>query len=121
MAPELWRAEQPSPATDVYATTCVFYECLTGEPPYGRDAAALPRRQRSAPVPTEPLPPALRPPVERGLAEHPADRPQSAAAFLTELQDVATRLYGTAWEERGRGRPAAAAVRWRGCPRWRGS
>ncbi|GAA3106655.1 serine/threonine-protein kinase [Nonomuraea salmonea] len=34
MAPELWENGPASPATDVYAATAVFFECLTGHRPY---------------------------------------------------------------------------------------
>ena len=33
MAPEQWQAAPASPATDVYAATAVFFECLTGRTP----------------------------------------------------------------------------------------
>src|SRR5271166_753968 len=34
MAPEQWSGGDASPATDIYAATAVFYECLTGNPPF---------------------------------------------------------------------------------------
>src|ERR1700730_538374 len=37
MAPEQWRGDPSTPATDVYAATCVFFECVTGRKPYHAD------------------------------------------------------------------------------------
>ncbi|MFE9772115.1 serine/threonine-protein kinase [Streptomyces sp. NPDC005931] len=108
MAPEQWRGEAASPATDVYAATATFFECLTGRKPYaGENFAELALRHVDAPVPAEEVPEAVRPLVHRGLAKSPADRPGDARAFVAELEAVAGAAYGPGWEERGRGRLAA--------------
>ncbi|MFC4906127.1 serine/threonine-protein kinase [Actinomadura gamaensis] len=102
MAPEQWRAEPASPATDVYAATCVFVECVTGERPYrATTSAELRELHVSAPVPSGPVPEALRPLVERGMAKDPWERPHGAAAFVRELEAVASGAYGPDWERRG--------------------
>ncbi|QKG23004.1 protein kinase domain-containing protein [Actinomadura verrucosospora] len=99
MAPEQRRGEPAAPATDVYAATCVFAECVTG------------RRPVAGVVPTEDVPEPLRPLVSRGTAENPADRPDGAAAFVAELESAASAAYGADWEHRGlRALAAAAAV-----------
>ncbi|MFI6507010.1 serine/threonine-protein kinase [Streptosporangium sp. NPDC050855] len=110
MAPEQWMGGPAGPATDVYAATVVFFECLTGTRPYrATNIAALARQHQTAPPPIEEVPAGLRGLVERGLAKHPADRPPTAAAFLTELEAVAAESYGPDWQERGRHRLAAMA------------
>lgn len=107
MAPEQWSGASAAPATDVYAATIVFFECLTGARPYrSPNLAALARQHQSSPPPIEEVPGPLRNLVERGLAKSPVDRPPSAEAFLTELEAVAARAYGSDWEERGKHRLA---------------
>ncbi|MET7333825.1 protein kinase [Nonomuraea sp. NPDC005650] len=110
MAPEQWSGSPPGPATDVYAATVVFFECLTGTRPFrAPNIAALARQHQSSPPPVEEVPAQLRSLVERGLAKDPAHRPMSADAFLIELEAVAAEGYGPDWEERGRRRLAALA------------
>jgi hypothetical protein len=102
MAPEQWRGEPATPATDVYAATCVFFECVTGRRPYGEsDPVALMGRHVTAPVPSEAVPEPLRALVERGMAKSGTDRPKGAAAFAAELETAATGAYGPDWEQRG--------------------
>ncbi|MFB4314087.1 serine/threonine-protein kinase [Actinomadura sp. 21ATH] len=111
MAPEQWRGEPATPATDVYAATCVFFECVTGRRPYGAaDRAAIAAGHLSAPVPAEEVPGPLRPLVERGMAKHAGARPESAAAFVAELEETASAAYGPDWEARGVRALAGAAV-----------
>ncbi|MER7545225.1 serine/threonine-protein kinase [Spirillospora sp. NPDC127506] len=111
MAPEQWRGEPAAPATDVYAATCVFYECVTGERPYrADDPAALMGLHTGAPVPAENVPEPLRALVLQGMAKDPAYRPPSAAHFVGELDRVAVRAYGADWEKRGVRALAVAAA-----------
>ncbi|MEV5408707.1 protein kinase [Thermopolyspora sp. NPDC052614] len=109
MAPEQWSGAPATPATDVYAATIVFFECLTGTRPFRADTvAAIARHHQVTPPPVEQVPEPLRGLVEHGMAKHPADRPHSADAFLAELEAVAG-AYGPDWEERGRRRLARLA------------
>ncbi|MFE0652050.1 protein kinase [Streptomyces sp. NPDC059534] len=111
MAPEQWSGAPASPAADVYAATATFFECLTGRKPFaGDNFAELALQHLEAPVPDEQAPEPLRPLIRRGLAKAPDERPENAAAFVSELESVATATYGPDWEERGRGRLAALAA-----------
>jgi tRNA A-37 threonylcarbamoyl transferase component Bud32 len=89
-APPYWAPEQEeSPAADLFAATTVFVECLPG-------ARAVPDQFRAI--------------VTAGLAPDPSRRPPSAAAFLTELDEAATGVFGSSWERTGRARLAGHAA-----------
>lgn len=110
-APEQWVGEPATPATDVYAATCVFFECVTGRPPYqATNAVSLHYLHTSAPIPTADIDEALRPLLLTGMAKSPASRPGSAQAFVDQLEAVAVAAYGPDWEVRAlRGLAMAAA------------
>ncbi|RFU37568.1 serine/threonine protein kinase, partial [Actinomadura logoneensis] len=101
MAPEQWRGGVATPATDVYAATCVFFECVTGRRPFAGGQAALEHAHLTEPPPVEAVPEALRPLVGHGMAKDPARRPAGAADFVAELEAVASAAYGADWERRG--------------------
>lgn len=128
-APERWDGLPAGPAGDLYAAACVFFECLTGRPPYGTapagpgpetagpaELAELGRRHRIEPVPVEAVPApvlrlhGLRELVARGLAKDPADRPATARDFAAVLESVAPAACGPDWERRGRQRLAELAI-----------
>ncbi|MER7205442.1 serine/threonine-protein kinase [Streptosporangium sp. NPDC000239] len=103
MAPEQWAGHPATPASDVYAATCVLFECLTGHRPYrAENGAALMHQHQRAPIPIEAVPSSVRGLVARGMAKNPADRPATAEAFVLELEAAATAAYGPEWEQRGR-------------------
>jgi len=109
--PEQFSGGPASPAGDVYAATATFYECLTGRPPFTGDTEeALLSAHRSAPVPLEPVPEALRPLVAAGMAKDPGNRPADAASLVTELRAAAAPAYGPDWEERGLSHLSGAAL-----------
>ncbi|MEV3922440.1 serine/threonine-protein kinase [Actinomadura coerulea] len=111
MAPEQWQAGEAGPSADVYAATCVFYECVMGRRPFGANSVVGLRGQHlTAPVPLEDFPVALRPLVARGLAKDPAERHAGAMEFVAELESVARAAYGDDWEGRGIRTLAAAAA-----------
>jgi hypothetical protein len=103
MAPEQWDGALAGVPADIYAATAVFFECVTGRRPFmAATIAELATAHRTAAIPHEQVPEALRGLVQRGLAKNPADRPPSAEAFLAELEEAATAGYGSAWDDRGR-------------------
>ncbi|MFC9972636.1 serine/threonine protein kinase [Spirillospora sp. NPDC127200] len=102
MAPEQWEGQPASPATDLYAATCVFVECITGAKPYqGTTVESLQKQHMTAPMPLDRLPEPLRPLVARGLAKNPGGRIWDATKFVEELEAVAAQTYGPDWERRG--------------------
>ncbi|MEO3822587.1 serine/threonine-protein kinase [Actinomadura sp. B10D3] len=110
MAPEQWRGEPVVPATDVYAATCVFFECLTGRRPFRGDLAALRQAHLNAPPPLEDAPEPVRDLLARGMAKSTEERPGEAAGFVQELEAVATAAYGPDWEHRAVRALAGAAA-----------
>ncbi|MFI0486139.1 serine/threonine-protein kinase [Actinomadura sp. 9N215] len=111
MAPEQWHGGAATPATDVYAATCVFFEAVTGRRPYGAgDRASVRAGHLSGDVPAGEVPEPLRPLVTAGMSKDPADRPEGAAAFVAELDELAQTAYGPDWESRGVRALAGAAV-----------
>jgi len=109
-APEQMSGAPASPATDIYAATATFYECLTGRPPFIGDAPELLRLHRSAPVPLDPVPEPLRPLVAAGMAKEPLRRPTDATSFITELNIAASDGYGRRWNDHGRSHLGEAAL-----------
>ncbi|MFI0356925.1 protein kinase [Actinomadura sp. 9N407] len=102
MAPEQWNGDPATPATDVYAATCVFYECVAGRPPYGGDNdMVLMAQHATAAPPISGVPEPLRGLVAHGMAKDPALRPGDAAEFVRELEEAARAAYGEDWERRG--------------------
>ena len=109
--PEQFGGSPATPASDVYAATATFYECLTGRPPFTGDSQErLLYQHLVEPVPLEPVPEPLRPLVAAGLAKDPAARPADGAMLVAELRAVAGRTYGPGWEDRGHSGLAAAAL-----------
>jgi len=94
MAPEQWRGEPSTPATDVWALGIILYEVLSGAQPY-RDVGPLAELARavcsSEPVPplraSLPLPPELASLVQACVDKDPSRRPgvQALQEQLAEL------------------------------------
>jgi len=111
MAPEQWAGGTASPSTDVYAATCVFFECVTGETPYrGETTEAYRALHTYAEIPAGHAPPLVQGLVRRGLAKQPEGRPPGALEFAAELESAATAAYGPEWESNGWRRLAEAAA-----------
>jgi eukaryotic-like serine/threonine-protein kinase len=110
MAPEQWNGEPATPATDIYAATAVFFECLTGQTPFSGRLEYLAMQHQTAAIPVVLDDQPLQSLIERGLAKNPRDRPAHAVEFVAELNWVADRAYGEDWEERGRSELAKRAA-----------
>lgn len=102
LAPEQWSGRPATPAGDVYAATVTFFECLVGAPPFYADGVAelSTKHEQSAP-PIDVIPEPARELVLRGIAKDPHRRPE-ARSLLAHVDDVASRVVGTGWEQRGR-------------------
>ncbi len=109
--PEQFGGTPASPASDVYAATVTFYECLTGSPPFRGDTAeALLHQHLVAPVPLAPVPEPLRPLVAAGMAKEPEHRPTDGTTLVAALKAAAVGAYGPDWEKRGRSHLGEAAL-----------
>jgi tRNA A-37 threonylcarbamoyl transferase component Bud32 len=110
MAPEQWNGEPATPASDIYAATAVFFECLTGQTPFSGRLGHLAMQHQTAAIPVALVDQPLQALIERGMAKDPRDRPAHAVEFVAELNWVADRAYGPDWEEHGRGELARRAA-----------
>jgi serine/threonine protein kinase len=110
MAPEQWNGEPATPATDIYAATAVFFECLTGQTPFSGNLGHLAMQHQTAAIPVALDDQRLQALIERGLAKDPRDRPAHAVEFVAELNWAADGAYGEDWEERGRSELAKRAA-----------
>jgi ABC-type amino acid transport substrate-binding protein/predicted Ser/Thr protein kinase len=108
MAPERFEGKPVDPTSDIYALTCVLYECLTGARPY--PAQSL--EQQIAGHMTQPIPrPSAIDPklaafdevIAKGMAKNPAKRYQSAG----ELAAAARRALNAPVRMTGSGRHSA--------------
>jgi serine/threonine-protein kinase len=110
MAPEQWSGQPATPATDIYAATAVFFECLTGRTPFSGRLGQLAMQHQTAAVPVTMVEQPLQGLIERGMAKDPMDRPAHAVDFVAELIAVADHAYGPDWESRGQGELAKRAA-----------
>ncbi len=102
LAPEQWSGCPATPAGDVYAATVTFFECLVGAPPFYADGVAeLSAKHEQSTPPIDVIPEPARELVLRGITKDPHRRPE-ALSLLARVDDVAARVVGTGWEQRGR-------------------
>jgi len=98
LSPEQVATGDADPRSDVYSAGIVFYELLTGAPPYHGDTAlsvAYQHVNSDVPPPSEiagDVPPELDELVLRATRRDPAQRPADASAMLAELHRVAALL-----------------------------
>lgn len=88
MAPEIYRGDLGTPASDVYSLSVLAYELLAGERPFVSDtyeglmAAHLSRYPKSLVHTAAKVPKGVTALVERGLAKTPQDRPAARDLVL---------------------------------------
>jgi len=95
MSPEQATADRdPGPQSDVYSLACMLYEMLVGDPPHtGSSAQAvlakiLTERPRSVTELRQTVPPHVGAAVAKALERLPADRFDTADAFVKALDDA---------------------------------
>ncbi len=85
MAPEIWNAEDPSKAGDLYALGIIAYEMLKGDPPFR--GPNFPDQHRNAPVkPIPELPDMVNTALEKILSKEPSSRFTSGHDFVQALE-----------------------------------
>jgi hypothetical protein len=100
MAPEQLRGGAIDARTDIFALGVLFYELLTGEPPFGRGAtpsvvlAVIEREPTPIADRVPGVPAAVAQIVATALAKSPAGRYQSAGALVAALETARLALLG---------------------------
>jgi len=95
MAPEQWRQQTPTPATDIYALAITFFEMLTGQRPFESESGyydlmnmhlqePLPRLSNLAPE----VGPFFDEVLLRATAKEPSDRFESMADFVEAIESA---------------------------------
>ena len=103
MAPERFEGDKVDPRSDIYALTCVLYECLTGVRPYPADSieqqiAGHLTKPPPRPSATDPTLASFDAVIAKGMAKKPWRRYQSAsdlAAAAQRAMDAPARLRGS--------------------------
>jgi serine/threonine-protein kinase len=87
MAPELWRGAGASRASDIYALGVIFYEMVTGAPPFGDEPSdiRLTRQPPSAATRSRRVARQFDAVISRCLDPNPAARPRDAMEVLAAL------------------------------------
>lgn len=95
IAPERLLGEMIDHRSDVYAIGIIFYELLTGRPPFDSsdDFELIDQQLHAAPPPLAPgLPPIVDELLAIALAKHPDDRFPTARDMASALEQVARQL-----------------------------
>ncbi|MEO6822049.1 MAG: Stk1 family PASTA domain-containing Ser/Thr kinase, partial [Candidatus Nanopelagicales bacterium] len=102
LSPEQARGELVDSRSDIYSTSCLVYELLTGRPPFTGDSpvSVVYQHVSEAPVPPSQLDPSVPTPIDaivlKGLAKRPDDRYQTAADMRADVERAIAGLPVTA-------------------------
>jgi hypothetical protein len=94
LAPEQIEGEAVDGRADVYSLGCLFYECLTGYPPFSRDSrlamawAHLEEEPPSASENKPGLPAAIDAVIRKAMAKEPAQRHPTCAGFIAAAEEA---------------------------------
>jgi serine/threonine protein kinase len=88
-SPEVLRGEKPTPASDIYSLGIVFYEMLSGDPPFVR-GDIFRQHQEYEPKPIEGLSGGLLSALMTGLEKEPSRRPADAKTYLGAISGERT-------------------------------
>lgn len=109
-APEQRDGAWPSRAGNLHTATAVFFECLTGLAPSPEDIRRFRRQQLAVSALIGQAAEPLCDLMAWGMAANPANRPASATDLITELDGMASAVYGPDWRRRGRRELAESAA-----------
>ena len=122
MAPERFNTRDIQPSSDIYALTCVLYQCLTGELPFPGDTleqVAVSHMVMPPPKPSEDrdtVPTAMDAVIATGLAKQPADRYQSTVQMAAAARQAITDpAFAQPWLSSGES-PTVPAAHFSGPP-----
>src|SRR6202048_459711 len=100
-APEVFTTPEPTVRSDIYALTCVFFECLVGRPPYpGESFETVVGGHLTQPVPRPSqfypgIPASVDDVIARGMAKEPDHRYASAGGLASPAR-AAMATFGSA-------------------------
>jgi len=101
LAPEQLRYQRGDGRTDVFCAALVFFELLTGKPPFSRQDIIHEILHETAPSITElnpDLPPRLANAIGKALSKDPAHRYQTAAEFGEDIRTASLSAVGAAYD-----------------------